>query len=41
MMLERLYDTPEKRARLFKWTWRISLFMLILGYLFIIIFWDG
>ncbi len=38
-MIERLFNTPEKRARLMRWAWRISLFMLVLGYVLIVIFW--
>lgn len=40
-MIEKLFNTPEKKARLIRWTWLISLFMLIMGYLFIFLFWDG
>lgn len=40
-ILIKLFDTPEKKARWLRWTWLISLFMLLLGYLLIIIFWDG
>jgi len=40
-MIERLLDTPEKRARLVKWSWLISLLMLVMGYLIIFLFWDG
>jgi len=40
-MIERLFDTPEKRARLVRWAWLISLFMLVMGYVFIVLFWDG
>jgi len=40
-MIERLFDTPEKKARLIRLTWIISLFMLVLGYILMIIFWDG
>ncbi len=41
MMFERLVDTPEKKAKLARYSWLISLFMLVLGYLLIVIFWDG
>jgi hypothetical protein len=40
-MIEKLFNTPEKKARLVRWTWLISLFMLVLGYLMIVLFWDG
>jgi hypothetical protein len=40
-MLERLFDTPEKRARLVRYAWLISLLMLVLGYVLIAIFWSG
>jgi hypothetical protein len=40
-MIERLFDTPEKRARLVRWAWLISLFMLVMGYVFMLLFWDG
>lgn len=40
-MIEKLFNTPEKKARLVRWTWLISLFMLVMGYLFIFLFWDG
>jgi hypothetical protein len=39
-MLEKLFDTPEKRARLVRYAWLISLLMLLLGYLLMVIFWD-
>jgi hypothetical protein len=41
MILERLFNTPEKRARLARWAWLISLFMLVMGYIIIFLFWDG
>ncbi|HUT27862.1 MAG TPA: hypothetical protein VMW85_07450 [Methanomassiliicoccales archaeon] len=37
----KLFGTPEKKARLIRWTWLISLLMLLLGYFLIVIFWDG
>lgn len=40
-MIEKLFNTPEKKARLIRWTWLISLFMLVMGYLLIFMFWDG
>lgn len=40
MMLEKLFDTPEKRARLVRYAWLLSLLMLALGYLMIALFWD-
>ncbi len=40
MMLEKLFGTPEKRARLVRYAWLISLLMLALGYLMIALFWD-
>jgi hypothetical protein len=40
-MIERLFGTPEKRARLVRWSWLISLLMLVMGYLIIFLFWDG
>jgi len=40
-LFTRLFDTPEKKARWIKWTWLISLLMLLLGYFLIVIFWDG
>jgi len=40
-MLERLFDTPEKRARLVRYAWLLSLLMLVLGYVLIAIFWEG
>ncbi len=40
MMLERLFDTPEKKAKLARYAWLLSLLMLALGYLFIALFWD-
>ncbi|MCX6651700.1 MAG: hypothetical protein NT131_08635 [Methanomassiliicoccales archaeon] len=39
-MIERLFDTPEKKARLVKWTWLISLLMLVLGYILMVVFWG-
>ncbi len=41
MILETLSGTPEKRARLVRWAWLISLFMLVLGYVLIFLFWDN
>ena len=41
MMLEKLFDTPEKRARMVRYSWLISLLMLALGYVLIVLFWDG
>ncbi|HPR98354.1 MAG TPA: hypothetical protein P5202_02965 [Methanomassiliicoccales archaeon] len=40
MMLEKLFDTPEKRARLVRYAWLISLLMLLLGYGLMVLFWD-
>jgi len=40
MRLERLFDTPEKKARLARYAWLISLLMLALGYALIIVLWD-
>ena len=37
----RFFGTPEKKARLIRWTWLISLLMLLLGYFLIVMFWDG
>ncbi len=39
-MLEKLFDTPEKRARLVRYAWLISLLMLVLGYVLMAVFWD-
>lgn len=39
-MFEKLFDTPEKRARLVRYAWLISLLMLVLGYALMVIFWD-
>lgn len=41
MRLEDLYNTPEKRAELLRYFWIISLFMMILGFFFMFIFWNG
>ncbi|HSV41848.1 MAG TPA: hypothetical protein VLH13_00380 [Methanomassiliicoccales archaeon] len=40
-MIDRLFDTPEKRARLIRYAWLISLVMLVLGYALMAIFWDA
>ncbi len=40
MMLEKLFDTPEKRARLVRYAWLISLLMLLLGYGLMVFFWN-
>jgi hypothetical protein len=40
-MLEKLFDTPEKRARLVRYAWLLSLLMLVMGYVLIAIFWEG
>lgn len=39
-MFEKFFDTPEKRARLVRYAWLISLLMLVLGYALMVIFWD-
>ena len=39
-MIEKLFDTPEKRARLVRYAWLISLLMLALGYVLMAVFWD-
>ena len=39
-MLDKLFDTPEKRARLVRYAWLISLLMLVLGYVLMAVFWD-
>jgi len=41
MMLEKLFDTPEKRARMVRYAWLISLLMLALGYGLMVLFWDN
>jgi hypothetical protein len=41
MMFERFYNTPEARAKLFRYFWVISLFMMCLGFFFMIVFWNG
>jgi hypothetical protein len=41
MMLEKLFDTPEKRARLVRYAWLISLLMLLLGYGLMVLFWGN
>ena len=40
MMFDKLFDTPEKRARLVRYAWLISLLMLALGYVLMVVFWD-
>lgn len=40
-MLDRLFDTPEKRARLVRYAWLISLLMLVLGYALMVFFWNA
>jgi len=39
-MLEDLFNTPEKKARLLRYAWIISLLMLLLGYGLMVLFWD-
>lgn len=41
MNLEEWLTDPEKRAKLMKWSWLIALFMLVLGYLLMVVFWDA
>jgi len=41
MNIEEWLNDPEKRAKLVKWSWLISLVMLVLGYVLIVIFWDA
>ncbi|OPY33372.1 MAG: hypothetical protein A4E32_00658 [Methanomassiliicoccales archaeon PtaU1.Bin124] len=38
--LNSFVNTPEKRAKLLRYFWVISLFMLVLGFFFMILFWD-
>lgn len=38
--LNSFINTPEKRGRVLRYFWVISLFMLIFGFLMIIVFWN-
>jgi hypothetical protein len=40
MKLEDIFSDPEKKAKLLRLFWIISLGMLVLGYLMILIFWN-
>jgi len=40
-MFEKFYNTPEARAKLFRAFWIISLFMMVLGFMFMAVFWNG
>lgn len=34
------FNTPEKRSKLIRYFWVVSLFMMLLGFFFMFIFWN-
>jgi hypothetical protein len=41
MRIEELFNNPKMKTRFLKWAWLISLGMLVLGYLFMVYYWDA